>query len=45
MSILWALTGSTDIRPVQDGKVGDVVHTSAKVREGPLNVLVKFECD
>lgn len=31
MSALWALTGSIDPRPVNDGKVGDVVHDKASV--------------
>jgi DNA repair exonuclease SbcCD ATPase subunit len=31
MSILWALTGSLDPRPVQDSKVADVVNDASKV--------------
>jgi hypothetical protein len=32
MSILWALTGSLDSRPMQDSKVSDVVHQESKVK-------------
>jgi DNA repair exonuclease SbcCD ATPase subunit len=32
MSILWALTGSLDARPMQDAKVSDVVHQESKVK-------------
>ena len=31
MSILWALTGSLDLRPMQDSKVSDVVNQDSKV--------------
>lgn len=31
VSILWALTGTTDSRPSQDYKVSDVVNDSSKV--------------
>ena len=36
MASLWALSGSLDSRPVQDGKVGDVVNDLSKVAEVTL---------
>jgi len=36
MSSLWALTGSTDPRPTQDGKVTDVVNDFSKAAEVTL---------
>lgn len=31
VSILWALTGNIDPRPLQDSKVSDVIHDTSKV--------------
>ncbi|KAL3826974.1 hypothetical protein ACHAXA_000038 [Cyclostephanos tholiformis] len=36
MASLWALTGSLDPRPTQDGKVADVVNDSSRVAEVTL---------
>jgi len=38
MSTLWALTGTMDPRPLQDGKVGDVVNDDSKVSKKILGV-------
>lgn len=36
MSVLWALTGSMDSRPVHDGKLSDVVNDSSKATKVTL---------
>ena len=40
MASLWALIGSLDTRPVQDGKVADVVNDFSKVAEVTLRGLL-----
>ena len=43
MSVLWALTGSVDARPLPDAKVSDVINDSSKVRVSAcLDGLIVF---